>query len=309
MRITVIGAGGVGGYFGGKLANAGQDVIFVARGMNYNTMKSNGLMIKSIYGDFHVKNIQVVEHLSETGESDLVILGVKAWQVKNIARELKNVIQKHTMVLPLQNGVLISEELLSELDSSHVLGGLCRIISEMEKPGVIKHSGVNPEIIFGELDNTLSDRILKTHEIFRSSGILSVIAENIQVEIWKKFIETCVSGLLVVTNSSLGSVLEVKESRDMMQKMLMEIYHISQAAGVPLEENCVDKMMAFFDTFPYNTTFSLTRDVREGRPSEIENQCGLVVKLGEEFGISTPVNKFIYQSILPREINARKVLG
>lgn len=308
MRITVIGAGGVGGYFGGKLANAGQDVIFVARGRNYNTMKSNGLMVKSIYGDFHVKNIQVVEHLSEIGESGLVILGVKAWQVKNIARELKNVIQKHTMVLPLQNGVLISEELLSELDSSHVLGGLCRIISEMEEPGVIKHSGVNPEIIFGELNNTVSDRILKIHEIFRSSGILSVIPENIQVEIWKKFIETCVSGLLVVTDSSLGSVLEVKESRDMMQKMLMEIYHISQAAGVPLEENCVDKMMAFFGTFPYNTTFSLTRDVREGRPSEIENQCGLVVKLGEEFGISTPVNKFIYQSILPREMNARKVL-
>ena len=309
MKITVIGVGGVGGYFGGKLAMAGQDVTFVARGNNYHQIKAKGLKVKSIYGDFQVENVKLLNSVSDMGETDLVIIGVKAWQIRNIARELKKVIQKNTIVLPLQNGVLISEELFSELDSTHILGGLCRIISELEMPGVIKHTGLNPEIIFGEFDNIVSDRVLEVNEVFRLSGISSVIAENIHAEIWKKFIETCISGLLVVTDSSLGSVLELKESREMMQKMLLEIYQVSQAAGVELEENCVDKMMSFFGTFPYNTTFSLTRDVREGRPSEIEYQCGLVVKLGEEFGISTPINKFVYQSILPREMNARKILN
>jgi 2-dehydropantoate 2-reductase len=307
MKITIVGVGGVGGYFGGKLAWAGHDVTFVARGKNYKEIKSKGLKIKSINGDFHVKNVQVVEQLSEIGETDLLILGVKAWQVKSIAKELKKRIQKDTIILPLQNGVLISEELLTEIDSSHVLGGLCRILSELEAPGVIKHSGVKPEIIFGELDNTVSERVVKLHELFNSAEISSVIAENIHSEIWRKFIETCVSGVLVVTDSSLGSVLEVKESRDMMRKMLQEIYTVSQAAGVVLEENCVDKMMTFFSTFPYDTTFSLTRDVRAGRPSEIDFQCGLVAKLGEEFGISTPINKFIYQSIIPKDLQARKM--
>jgi 2-dehydropantoate 2-reductase len=307
MKITIVGVGGVGGYFGGKLALAGNDVTFVARGQNYREIKSKGLTVKSINGDFHVNNANVIEHLTEIGETELLILGVKAWQVKNVAREINKVIQKNTVILPLQNGVLISEELLSEIDSSYILGGLCRILSELEAPGVIKHSGVKPEIIFGELDNKVSERVLKLNELFKSAGILSVIAENILSEIWRKFIETCVSGVLVVTDSSLGSVLEVKESRDLMQKMLLEIYSVSQAAGVILEENCVDKMMTFFSTFPYDTTFSLTRDVREGRPSEVEYQCGLVVKLGEEFGISTPINKYIYQSILPKEMHARKV--
>jgi 2-dehydropantoate 2-reductase len=308
MKITVIGAGGVGGYFGGKLAMAGQDVTFIVRGENYNQIKNRGLTVKSIAGDFHIENVKIKQKIAECTESDLVIIGVKSWQIKQIAKELKNSIKTNTIILPLQNGVLITEELLAELDSGHILGGLCRIISELESPGVIRHTGLNPEITFGELNNVVSDRVLEVKELFNTAGISSVIADDIQAEIWKKFIETCVSGLLVVTDSSLGSVLEEKESRDMMKKLLLEIYSVSQAAGINLKEDCIDKMMSFFTTFPYDTTFSLTRDVREGRPSEIEYQCGLVVKLGEEFGISTPINKFVYQSILPRENSARKIL-
>jgi len=308
MKIAVIGAGGVGGYFGGKIAYAGYDVTFVARGEQLKAMREKGLRIKSIAGDFSVHPARVTDSLQEIRDADFMILGVKAWQVKHIAQELFPVIQSGTTVMPLQNGVLAAEELSAILGQSRVIGGLCRIISKIESPGVIHHLGIEPTIIFGELDNKPLARTEKLKEILERAGIKTRIAENIQTELWKKFINICVSGLLAVTRSTYGEVRELKETRDMMIELFEEIYQLSQKMGVALEHEFVAKTIAFIDSFPYDATSSLTRDVWEGKPSEIEYQNGTVVRLGEKYGVPTPVNRFIYNCILPMERKARNLI-
>jgi 2-dehydropantoate 2-reductase len=305
MKTAIIGTGGVGGYFGGKIAHAGNEVIFIARGEQLKAIKQNGLRVKSPFGSFVVKPAHVSDDVREAGTADLIILGVKAWQVKDIGTALKPVIGPAGTVLPLQNGVLAYEELAGELGESHLLGGLCRIFTKIESPGVILHTGIEPSLVFGEMDNRKTERAERIHELFVQSGIKSRIPDDIQAELWKKFINICASGLLAVARSTYGEVRELKETRALMTELFEEIYAISQEAGIHIEHEFVQKTIDFIDSFAYEATSSLTRDVWEGKPSEIEYQNGTVVRLGEKYGVPTPVNRFIYSCILPMERRAR----
>ena len=306
MKIAIIGTGGVGAYFGGKMANAGFDVTFLARGEHLKMMKANGLTVKSILGDFTINPVKATDTINDIGECDLIILAVKAWQLKEIAGELKSIVGENSMILPLQNGVVAVEELKTFFPEKNIISGLCQIISKIESPGVVSHFGVIPKIIFGELDNSISLRIQKIKQMFDDSGINSEISSDIKAALWKKFIPICVGGLLVVSKTTYGELRELKETRQMMIDLLQEIYNLSQKIGIQIEADFLEKAVAFIDTFPYETTSSLTRDVWEGKPSEIEYQNGTVVKLGIQYGIDTPINRFVYNCILPMELKARK---
>ncbi|WP_282054402.1 ketopantoate reductase family protein [Maribacter luteus] len=306
MKIAIIGTGGVGGYFGAKLAQAGFDVTFLARGEHLKAIQKNGLQVKSILGDFHVDHVTATDSIPKMGKSDLIILCVKAWQIKEISTDLKSIIHDDSMVLPLQNGILAPEELKETIDEKHILGGLCRIISKIESPGTINHFGVDPVIVFGELIETDTKRSQDLKALFTKAGIRSEISNDITSDLWGKFLAICVSGLLAVTKTTHGEIMELKETRQMMFDLLTEIYVLSQKVGVHLKSDIVDKTMAFIDSFPYESTTSLTRDVWQGRPSEIEYQNGTVVKFGEKYGVETPINKFVYHCILPMEIKSRK---
>jgi len=305
MKIAVIGTGGVGGYFGGKIANAGFDVTFVARGEHLQALRQNGLIVKSIDGDFKVQNVNATENISDLKSIDLFMIATKAWQVKNIAKELQSTINKGAIILPMQNGVLATEELAEFIPSENIIGGLCRIISKIEAPGIINHFGIEPTIIFGELNNVKTERLNKLYEIFSKAGIKSKIAEDIQAELWKKFIPICVSALLAVTKTTYGELREIPETRQLAIELINEIYSLSQKIGIKIESSFVERAVSFIDSFPYNSTSSLTRDVWEGKPSEIEYQNGTVVKLGEKYNVPTPVNRFIYNCVLPMEKKAR----
>jgi 2-dehydropantoate 2-reductase len=306
MKIAIIGTGAVGGYFGGKIAKAGYDITFLARGEHLKAIQANGLIVKSILGNFHVDNLKATDNIQEIGLVDLIVLGVKAWQVKEVASNLKSIIKENTTILPLQNGILAHEELKEKINEKHIIVGLCRIISKIESPGIINHFGVTPTILFGELDNKKTSRIQKIKELFDKAGINSNISENIISDLWKKFIAICVSGLLAVSKTTYGEMRELKETRQLMVDLLNEIYQLSKKIGIQIENDFLDKTISFIDTFPYNSTSSLARDVWEGKPSEIKYQNGTVVRLGEQYGVDTPVNKFIYNCILPTELRARK---
>jgi 2-dehydropantoate 2-reductase len=306
MKIAVIGTGGVGGYFGGKIAHAGFDVSFLARGEHLSAIKSSGLIINSINGSFRIDSPFATYKIAKIGKSDLVIVAVKAWQVKEISHELSKIIHKNSIILPLQNGVSTIGELKEHLHPNNIIGGLCRIMSQIESPGIIHHSGVTPTIVFGELDNTKTERLQKLIELFNKSGIKAKIAEDIHSELWKKFIAICVSGLLAVTRSTYGEIRELPETRELMIGLINEVYLLSQKIGIKIEPGFIDKTISFIDTFPHDSTSSLTRDVWEGKPSEIEYQNGTVVKLGEKYGIDTPINKFVYNCIFPMELKARE---
>ena len=158
MKIAIIGTGGVGGYFGARLAKAGFNVIFLARGAHLKALKNNGIYIKSIDGDFKINPVKATGTIEDIGMPDLIIVAVKAWQVKEVASGLCKIIHNNTRIIPLQNGVLAAEELGDQLNRKYILGGLCRILSKIESPGVINHFGVNPTIVFGELDKSVSVR-------------------------------------------------------------------------------------------------------------------------------------------------------
>jgi 2-dehydropantoate 2-reductase len=306
MKVLIVGTGGVGGYFGGRLAKAGHDVTFIARGAHKEALEKNGLLVRSIIGDFSVKPVEVTDKISKAETPNLVIIAVKAWQVKDIAQQLRPVIDEDTMVLPLQNGVLASDELKEVLPAKNVLSGLCRIISKIDAPGKISHLAVDPTIVFSECDNRKTNRVQKLEKTFNESGFKGRVAEDIQASLWQKFLAICVSGWLGVTRSTYGEVREQKETRQVMRNLFEEIEQLARAKGINIEPGFVDKTMAFIDTFPHDSTSSLTRDVWEGKPSELEYQNGTVVRLADEVGVDVPVNKFVYYSLLLMEKRARE---
>jgi 2-dehydropantoate 2-reductase len=171
---------------------------------------------------------------------------------------------------------------------------------------VINHSGIEPTIIYGELDNAETERIKKLKAVFDHAGITARISDDITADLWKKFIPICVSGLLAITRTTYGELRELKETRQLMFELLDEIFNLSQKIGIRIEPHFVHKAVAFIDSFPYDSTSSLTRDILEGKPSELEYQNGMVVKLGERYKVETPVNRFVYHCLLPMEMKARR---
>jgi 2-dehydropantoate 2-reductase len=305
MNIVVIGAGGVGGYFGGKLAKAGFDVTFIARGKHLKAIKEKGLQVKSVLGDFKV-HPEVLENIQDIKNPDLVILGVKSWQVLGIADQLKSVITPITMVLPLQNGADNADTLLSVLPKENVLAGLSKIVSKVESPGVINHFAFEPEIIFAEYNSEDTIRIKELNAVFDKAGFKNTLSKDIQLDIWRKFLFiTMVSGIGAITRVIYKYLQQSDEIKEIIWKTGEEVVSVANAKGIPLKKQDIENsMQAFINSVP-NTTASMQRDMMEGKPSELENFNGYIVDQGKQLGIETPTNAFIYHCLLPQEMKAR----
>jgi len=298
MRIVVYGTGGVGGYFGGRLAQAGEDVTFIARGEHLRAIRANGLRVDGPNGDFVIDPARATDNVNETGETDLVILGVKAWQVPDAARAIKHVVGPTTTVLPLQNGVDAVPQLVAELGSANVVGGLCRIVSYVVEPGHIRHAGFAPTIIIGELDNQRTERITKIEEVFKHAGLDTTIAADIQVALWTKFLFIAsFSGVGALADAPAGVLRSDPKRRAQMLSAMEEIYSLAHARGVKLPADSVEKVMAAVDGLPDDATSSMQRDIAAGKPSELEAQNGAVVRMARESGVDVPTHTLIYQTL------------
>lgn len=306
MRIAVFGTGGVGGYFGGRLAQAGEDVTFIARGEHLRAIKTDGLKVDSPGADFTVFPAKATDDAAEVGEVDLVILGVKAWQVPDAARVMKPLIDAKTTVLPLQNGVDAVPQLVNELGYDKVVGGLCRIVSFVVEPGHIRHAGFKPSIIIGELDNRPSDRVMTILQTFQHAGLNTTIAADIQVALWTKFLFIAsFSGIGAMANAPAGVIRADKNWRAQMLSAMEEIYALAHARGVQLPADTVTTVVAAVDALPEDATSSMHRDIAAGRPSELESQNGAVVRMARENGIDVPTHSLIYETLRPLEEKAR----
>jgi 2-dehydropantoate 2-reductase len=306
MRIAVFGAGGVGGYFGGRLALAGNNVVFIARGKHLEAMKSQGLRVDSVKGDFHISPVNATDDPSEVGTVDAVLVAVKAWQVPEAALSMKPMVGSETVVLPLENGVEAPAQLAEVLGKEHVLGGMCQIISFIAEPGHIRHTGVEPYIALGELDNRKSERVMRLHRVLTEAGISAEVPDDIMARMWEKFVFIAsVSGIGAVTRASIGEFREYPGTREMLVRAIEEMVRVARAMGVRLREDIVERTMSFVDFLPYASTASMQRDIMEGRPSELESQNGAVVRMGKKVGVETPVHSFIYNSLILSEMKAR----
>ena len=306
MKVAVYGTGGVGGYFGGQLALAGEQVFFIARGPHLQAIREKGLHVASTKGDFQILNALTAEKPDEIGNVDIVLVAVKAWQVPEIASELHPLLGPDTFVVPLENGVESAGQLAAAIGKEKVVGGLCKIISYIEGPGKIKHAGAEPFIAFGELDNSRSERTQRLLQAFQRAGVASKIPEDIHVAIWEKFLFIAsISGIGAVTRATIGVIRSIPETRAMVEQAMKEIYEIAQAKGIRLKETILLKTISFVDQLPSSGTASMQRDIAEGKPSELDSQNGAVVRFGKENNVPTPVHAFIYYSLLPSELKAR----
>jgi 2-dehydropantoate 2-reductase len=307
MRVAIVGAGGVGGYFGGRLAEAGAPVVFIARGAHLEALRRQGLRVESIAGDFVVRPAEATDDVASVGTVDAVLVCVKAWQVPEVAVSLLSMLRPDTVVVPLQNGVEAAGELASIVGRDRVLGGLCRIVSYVAGPGHIRHTGVSPRIEFGEMDGSKSERVAALRALFETARGVSVgTPEDITAALWEKFLFIApVSGVGAVTRVPVAVSRSIPETRAMLEAAMQEVFDLARARAVAIAEDAVARTLAYVDGLPTDATASMQRDIIGGLPSELEYQTGAVVRLGREAGLPVPVNECLYRSLLPAEMKAR----
>ncbi len=307
MRIAVFGTGGVGGFFGGRLAQAGEEVIFIARGEHLEALRLHGLQVDSIQGDFHVQPVQATSDTRRVGEVDMVLVAVKSWQVPEAALAMQPMLGEDAGVVFLGNGVDAPAQLASALGARHILGGLCKISAYIAGPGYIRHVSIEPLVAFGELDGRPSPRVKELQQAFVHAKVNVSVPDDIQAAMWEKFIFIAAfSGVGAVTRAPVGAIRSLPETRQMLTDALQEIADLARQRKIKLAGDIVSQILANVDGFPPATLASMQRDVIEGRPSELGSQSGAVVRMGLESGVPTPTHAFIYHSLLPQELKARQ---
>jgi 2-dehydropantoate 2-reductase len=307
MKICIYGSGGVGGYFGGRLTQAGLDVTFIARGEHLAAMVSDGLRVRSLNGDFTVNPVRATDRPETVGTMDVVLCCVKSWQVAEAAAGIHPMLGPDTVVIPLQNGVEAHTVLSRSLGAERILPGLCKLITLVERPGHIHHAGADPYLAFGEPDGRLSGRADRVaREFNRAHGMTVHLSRHIVAQLWKKFMLIAPwSGMGAVTRSPIGVIRSVPHTREMLMESIREVYDVARANAVAIEKQALSGILGFIDKLPPDGTASMQRDIMAGRPSELHEQSGAVVRYGENTGVRTPVNRFIYHSLLPLELMAR----
>lgn len=295
MRIVMMGSGGVGGFFGGRLANAGEDVRFVARGAHLQAMRTNGLTIENEpQGDIQVVGVRASENPAELGPADLVIISVKLWDTQAAARQIAPLVGAHTAVLSLQNGVIKDEILRGIFPEKNIMGGVAYVATHISRPGVIHQVGTMQRIVVGEYDGRVSDRAKALHEALLRSGVTAELSTDVRRAIWEKYVFLVgLSATTTTTRRPLGAVLDNERSRAFLHEIMREVVRVGRANGVNLPEDFADQRMVFAKSLPYDMTSSMAHDLERGNPLEVDWLSGGVVKLGSEAGVATPANEAV----------------
>ena len=306
MRIAIFGVGGAGGRFGAFLARGGQEMVFLARGAHLQAIRETGLTVETPEGEILVRPAVATDDPAEAGPVDVVLLGVKSWQVEEAGRALGPMLGSDTFVVPLQNGVEAADQLAAILGPERVLVGLCRTLSYLVAPGRIRSVGAVHTVDFGERDNRPSERSRRLLAVFENAGIRASIPADVHVALWQKLLMVVsLGGVGAVEQKPIGTLRSDARTRSMIRQAMAEIFAVARARGVPMPEDSVDRAVEFVDTLAPDGTSSLQRDIADGRPSELEAWNGAVVRLGREAGVATPVHAEIYERLLPLERRAR----
>jgi 2-dehydropantoate 2-reductase len=307
-KFAVFGAGGVGGYFAGVLARAGCWTAVIARGEHLKAIQSHGLQIQSPKGDFTVAPAMASDSPQQVGPVDAVVLAVKAWQVPEAARAIAPLLRPGTKVLPLENGVEAPELLEEILGPEHTLIGLCRISSFVAAPGHIRHAGLEPTILMGELDGwRLSPSGQLLADALAAAGVVLETPKDMRAALWEKLIFIAsLSGLGAVARATAGELRQCPPTRALLHQLMEEVAAVGRSRGVQLSADIVSRMLAFVDSIPAGATASMQRDIADGKPSELEAIIGAVVRFGHSSGVPTPAMQYVYASLLPQERRARQ---
>ena len=299
MRIAIVGSGGLGGYFGGRLAAAGADVSFLARGAHLEALQSRGLRIESPNGNLHLSRVTATDDASQVGPVDVAFFAVKLYDTESALPLLPPLVGPDSVVIPFQNGVESVDMLSRAIDRRNLAGGASYIQAALEQPGVIRHIALD-RIIFGELDGTRTPRLERLFEACREAGVTPVLSEHIDVEIWSKFVHlTALSGMTAVTRSPVGPVRDDPDLFAMWQAALVETVAVARAKGIDLPRSLFDDLKTFIEQLPAQSGSSMLQDLERHRRLELPWLSGAVVRMGKAVEVETPIHRFIATVLKP----------
>ena len=302
MRIAIIGAGGVGGFFGARLQQAGADVHFVARGAHLAAMRSDGLRIESPLGDMHLPRVNVTDDPADIGVADIVWLSVKLWDMDAAVRSMRPLMGPGTGVISFQNGVQKDDILREAFGDRAVMGGVAYIATNIDRPGVIKHTGTMQRLIFGEYDGSRSARGESLLNACIRGGINAELSDDIRKAIWEKFVFLVgLSGSTTTMRETIGPIRSNPRSRRFLSELMRETVAVGRALGVALPSDFADERLAFVDGLPDQMTSSMHHDLKAGKRLEVSWLSGSVAQLGERTGVPTPMNRAVWEILTLRE--------
>jgi 2-dehydropantoate 2-reductase len=294
MRIAVMAAGALGGYFGARLVQGGHEVAFVARGRQLEALRAHGLRVDSPLGDVHLPDIEVTDKPAGIGPVDLVLFTVKLWDTVEAADAIKPLLGGNTAVVSFQNGVRKDEILRQALGAEHIIGGACYIAATIAEPGVIRHSGTLAKLVFGEYDGSLSARVRQFRDACADGGIDAEISDGIEQAIWEKFVFLVgMSGTTSLARSAIGPIRSHPRSRAFLHDVMEEVVQVARVQGVALPAGYADDRLAFVDQLNPSATSSMSHDLERGNRLEVDWLSGDVVERGTRLGVATPCNQAI----------------
>jgi len=305
MRIAIIGAGGVGGYFGARLQQAGADVHFVARGSHLAAMRRDGLTVESPLGDIHLPKVNATETPADIGPADMVWLSVKLWDMDGAVKSMRPLIGPDTGIISFQNGVQKDDILRAAFGDTAVMGGVAYIATNIDRPGVIKHTGTMQRLIFGEYDGRRSKRAETLLDFSLRGGIDAELSDDVRKAIWEKFVFlVALSGSTTTMRETIGPIRSNPRSRRFLSELMRETVAVGRALGVALPADFADQRLAFVDTLPDEMTSSMHHDLKAGKRLEVSWLSGGVAQLGEKAGVPTPMNRAVWEILALSEAGA-----
>jgi len=300
VKFAVFGAGAVGAYIGGRLAEAGQDVAFIARGSHLAAIRENGLRVESPNGDMHIHPARVTDDPADIGSVDYVLFAVKLFDTEAVARACAPMLGADTTVVALQNGVDSESAIGAIVGPERVMGGTVYIASVVAEPGVIRQTGQFAKVIFGEMDGSSSTRGAQLEMACREAGLDVTFSLAVETEIWMKFIVlAALSGVTTATRKPVGLLRTDLDTRALFEKAIAEAVAVGRARGVVLPDDAAARQMATIDGFPETMVASMLHDLDGGRRLELDHLSGAVCRLGRETGVPTPVHDVLYAVLKP----------
>lgn len=304
MKIAIVGSGGLGGYFGGRLAAAGVDVAFLARGAHLEALQTAGLRIESPNGNLHLPRVKATSDATTIGPVDVVFFAVKLYDTESALPLLPPLIGQETVVIPFQNGVESVEMLASAIDRDHLAAGASWVQAAIAEPGVIRHMALD-RIIFGELDGKRTPRLERLLTACRDAGVSPTLSEQIHVEVWTKFVHLSVfSGMTAVTRCPIGPLRDDADLAAMWQAALIEAIAVARAKGIDLPRTLMDELLSLVQQLPAQASSSMLGDLERCRRLELPWLSGAVVRMGDALDIKTPIHRFI-TTVLGPFVNGR----
>ncbi len=301
MNIAIMGSGGVGGYFGARMVQAGEDVTFIARGAHLEAMRTGGLRVEGELLNCHLPQVRATDDPATVGPVELVLMSTKAYDLDASARQIAPMVGEDTVLLPMLNGVDTAERLEAVLGAGRVLGGLCQVSARIAAPGLIRQAGPLNKIIFGEFSGEVTPRVEAVRAMLEGAGIPVEVSPDIEKDLWLKYLFIApVGGVCAVTQQRLGPVLEDPDTRAMLRQAMEEIHAVGLAKGVNLPADAVANTMKFSGTLPPQTQPSLALSLEQGQKLEVEALNGTAARLGDGLGVPAPVNRFITAALKHR---------